>query len=261
MGWTPDKPVRKWRLDGRGLFAALLALSLWACAPQAHAQELFPDEGPFASETWPDPYRATLRETLVKEHAYRLCQVVAVPAFDPEWAVYLIKRDGGSHEVVLKMFQKQLRGEVMSDLRRNAQGGWYSIAPRAQEEVLARIPKPVDRLTAPLSSETAGLLEQAWGKVLSRVRYPEKETEVVDGTTYYVGQWQKGSGFRSGRTVSPELSTTAGRLIDLATALQAYVQASPAERKAREAALALKATSLLKYLSNSDSPRTALNQR
>ncbi|HET9963296.1 MAG TPA: hypothetical protein VFQ34_13220 [Nitrospiraceae bacterium] len=56
---------------------------------------------------------------------------------------------------------------------------------------------PVDRVTAPLSAETAALLAQVWGNVLARVRYPDKDFEVVDGTTYYVGQWQKGGGFRA----------------------------------------------------------------
>jgi hypothetical protein len=51
---------------------------------------------------------------------------------------------------------------------------------------------PVDRVTAPLSAETAALLAQVWGNVLARVRYPDKDFEVVDGTTYYVGQRQKG---------------------------------------------------------------------
>jgi hypothetical protein len=47
-------------------------------------------------------------------------------------------------------------------------------------------------VTAALSAETAALLAQVWGNVLVRVRYPDKDFEVVDGTTYYVGQRQKG---------------------------------------------------------------------
>ena len=189
-------------------------------------------------------YYLALRRSLSAEHEYRKCQVLTVPSFAPEWAVYLIRDDTGPAQVVYKVLKTQLWLDMPYN-RPQAEAG--SNAPEAN---VTGEPS-VERTIAMLSAPTAELLERVWVSVLARVKYPETITLGVDGTSYYVSHWQRGLGVRSGKTWSPDSQSPAGALVALATALRTYALADVHQRGSIEIRLGQDAAALLERLTSS----------
>ncbi len=206
------------------------------------ADDLQPSDGMFSEPVSLDYYLA-LHGALLAEHGYRRCQMLTVPSFEPEWAVYLIRDGSGSAQVILKTFKTQLWLQMPYN-RPNASGGGSS--PRS-----APISLPlVERTVAVVPQAAADLLEPVWATMLARVKYPKAMTLGTDGTTYYMSHWQWGVGVRSGKTWLPDAHSNAGSLVTIGTALREYALAGDDQRGGVEVRVRRDAASLLQRLEN-----------
>src|SRR5688572_2961168 len=160
----------------------LLGFSPLAAA--GYPQDLEPSEGFFAGWRPPDPYHAALRKALVGEHEYRKCQLVALPAFGREWAVYVVREKGTPARLFFRGLQKNLGYEMIDRISDGGRKTTYSTGSDAQQAALARIRVDPDRSEAPLREGTADLLETVWSRMLARTRYPTRHLIGLDGVTY-----------------------------------------------------------------------------
>ncbi len=74
-------------------------------------EELQPNEGLFAWISIAEPYHLALRDALLTEHGYLRCQVLAIPSFERERTVYLVRDDNSHAKVVTKTMKTPLWGE------------------------------------------------------------------------------------------------------------------------------------------------------
>ena len=261
-----DEPARAVGWSGAGTFGGLqsvrevsrtvrhVTLHLWLClglATQAVAGTQIPDlqptEGVFSSVSAPEPYYLAVRELLIGDHRYRSCQLLAIPSFDREWAVYVVREDANGAKVY-NVLEKHLWSELMDELSGGGRRESYSLGSAAQAAGLEKVAKSVQHHSASIKPETREMLEQVWSRMLDRVHYPKEITHGADGTTYYVSQWQQGPGYRSGKTWSPEPGTPAAALVEIAEELRKYAISPAGERDAVEHVLVRKASALLSML-------------
>src|SRR6266571_1817868 len=106
------------------------------------AEDLQPSDGVFSEPISLDYYLA-LRRSLLAEHDYRRCQVLSVPSFDPEWAVYLIRDDAGPALVVFKVFKTQLWLDMPYN---RPQGGAVGSAPERGVTVAPSVERTIAML-------------------------------------------------------------------------------------------------------------------
>ena len=216
----------------------------------AQAEDLQPEPGVFASSFFDfGPYHRALRESLLGEHDRRHCQMVSLPSFSNEWAVYVVREEGDRASVVFKMMQKQLWVEMTREIQKTRKDGRIPLDPATQAAAVVRADRAVQRSVAPISRSTADLLDQVWAATLARVRYPPPSNVVMaDGTTYYVAHWQQGIGERTGTTWSPAYNSNAGRLVAIAEWLRKFATADGGQRAAAETHVIEEAKELLERL-------------
>jgi hypothetical protein len=210
------------------------------------ADDLQPNEGVFSVEPAFYPYFLALREALLSEHRIRKCQVLTIPSFDKEWAVYLVQDNFGSTQVILKIMKVHLAADMMRTIF--ASSSPTSLDGPTQTKALSKITKDTERIAVSLPPSTARLLELAWVAMLNRIKYPDNTIIGKDGTNYYIAHWQEGYGYRSGTTWSPRQGTHTGSLVDIAQSLRNYALATPEERTRFDSILSEKAKALLAKL-------------
>jgi hypothetical protein len=207
--------------------------------------DLEPEDGAFTRIS--PAYDLALRDLLLEEHHIRLCQMLVAPSFSPEWAVYLIRKDGtkGEAQVIYKVMKTQLWSEMPDQIEQRTNDSKAALAA-----AIALLKKPVDRASAPISESTTALLEQVWDEMLARVHYPNPDDTVIglDGVNYHASHYKFGIGYRSGTTWSPEKGSNTGALIELAEELRRYAIADSKERPQIEAAIVKIANNLLAKL-------------
>lgn len=197
------------------------------------SDELVPATDLYSWVDAPNPYHITLRELLIGEHRYRKCQIVGIPSFEKEWAVYLI-RDNTETQLFVKILKKHLWTEMMREISDDGKKGSYSVGAKSQTEALSKISKQVERHTIPISEGTADVIEKAWEMILSRVRYKDKAGLGLDGISYHISHWSRGIGFRSGTTWSPREGTLPADLVAIGHSMKELVGLSEGERKSKE---------------------------
>jgi hypothetical protein len=202
-----------------------------------------PEEGNFGLSR-PDPYEIRLHEALFAEDDYRVCQLVTVPSFKAESAVYITVHEPGPPLVVSRTLNEQLWGLMMATIGVQL-GDRKSIGtgPAAQAAALAKIHASSDTDRAEIDQATVDILSRACESVLMRASY-HGPTNGVDGTTYHAGNWKPGV-FVAGRVWSPESGTIAKDYIALAESLRAYAVSAPSGRGAIKGELLAKAERLL----------------
>jgi hypothetical protein len=244
------------------VFQLALAASVVLFASGKHAEvhdDLEPCEGVFSWIEPPDPYYLTLRANLLGEHAYRKCQILAVPSFEEEWAVYLFREDDRDLElaegrdqelpptIVFKRLRQSLWHAMAKMIQSGSIDGSISLESEAQSAAIQRLSIEVDRFAVPVSDATADVLEKVWDGMLGRVRYTEESTGGCDGVSYFVAHHRPGS-YRCGETWTPDEGTRTAALVDLAEKMGALAESTPLERRVREGALADAAHALAERL-------------
>jgi hypothetical protein len=141
----------------------------------ALTQGLEPETGVFGGYGPPDPYDLTLRAALFENDNYRLCQLVTVPSFSEESAVYMVSQKDGGALVISRTLESQLWHDMMDALEKASNDPHsYSIGPESQAAVLKSLHPTAITHTALLDSQSAKILADTCEAVLLRVRYPEK---------------------------------------------------------------------------------------
>ncbi len=86
--------------------------------PDEYGSEfLEPEQGVWASFPSTDPYYVRASDLLLGEHLFRKCQMVFLPSFQNEAAVYIVREEGAPAVVVSKELRPQL-WFVLSSARR-----------------------------------------------------------------------------------------------------------------------------------------------
>jgi len=210
--------------------------------------DLEPETGIFADYGPPRPYDLFLRRAFFDEDHYRLCQLLIVPSFESESAVYLTEEDGGPRRVVSRTMKTQVWASMTQAMRGACAGNSFTLDAASQGAALAQLRAAVETRATEIDAASADLVENACRSVLLRVRYPAQDlTRVVahaDGTTYHAGHWIPGN-FLACTTWSPVAGTLSSEFVNMELALKAYAEAAPGARPKILADLAAKARQVL----------------
>lgn len=224
-------------------FAPLLVCLSILSPMRASGQGFEPEEGLFADPEALDPSTLELRRALLPETDWKLCLLVAMPSFEPQYAVYIVGEEGSSTVVsrtLTKIYPRRASGELVKS---------------GQESDLLEL---VVTRRAPLDAETHRLLNQVCIRVLRSVQYSEeskrrfegRERSIrLDGITYHASHWVPGA-VMAGSAYTPAPGSLAAEFIDMELALKAYADAEPGpSRETFKAVLLKKARGLTARLS------------
>jgi hypothetical protein len=205
-----------------------------------------PEDGAFGLSA-PEPYEVRLHEALFADDMYRVCQLVELPSFDAESAVYIRVGRSGPPVVVSRKLNEQLWALMMAqiEIQSGAPAVRKSIStgPAAQTAALAKIKASTNTDQAEIDQTTVVTLSQACEAALQRARY-QGPSGGIDGTTYHAGSWKPGA-FFAGSAHSPQPGTVSRDYVALAEKLRAYAQSAPSERDALKSEILAKANHLI----------------
>jgi hypothetical protein len=220
-----------------------VAVTLWA-GPLA--PELIPLDPEFSEFGSMRRYHLVLRDTLLGPRDGHVCDVLVVPSFEREWAVYVQPQGNDVAVVTYAVMDTSLWGKMHHAAE--AAGGDGS--QEALDAALVRVPKGTEVKAAPLRAYTAALLERVWSEMLSRARErPADGGFTLDGTGYYFLQRAGAGAWRAGGAWSPKAGTNTAALVDVVLALRRHAMAPPTDHATSEAKLVSEALLLLKRLS------------
>ena len=249
------------------IFRTAILVALCTSTPvyaEHQPADLEPEEGLFAFGD--RPYHAAVSDILLGSAPYRQCQMVFLPSFQREQAVYMVRGDdkkGVPATVVAVEMKDQLHGAMMKLLYKKGTKSFYPVGNAAERKALGRIPRAVRRHEAPLDATTANLLEEAWLTVLGRVRYapPEGSVGGADGESFHAAHYMRNVGYRTGKTWSPEVGTIAADLVALARTLREFAVVPGVEREAVRRKLADQAQRLVERARKEPARQTAAPPR
>jgi len=194
-----------------------------------------------------DPYDRRLREVLFAEDERRICELVAIPSFDVESAVYVIEPEQGLPLVVSRRLDQQLWGLMMFQLEQQAGGGAVgkaiSFEPVSQSKALAKIHASATAARAEIDRASVEVLAHACGTVLRRTHH-RADLGGHDGVTYHAAHWERGTTV-AGRAHSPASGTISSDYVALGAALSAYATSALSRRPAVKAELVAQAERLI----------------
>jgi hypothetical protein len=237
--------------------AAALAIALGLSASANSAEPgpyLEPEDGAFSIDS--EPYERLLGDLLLGRERRPHCQMVIVPSFSSESAVYVLEGDEQTNttaKIVSTEIEHHLWSAMTTELQKTARNGSFSMSATSQEAALAKLSPKVLRNEADVDPGTAKLLAQVWRKMLSRVAYPPDDLVRIglDGETYHAAHCENGRGCRSGRTWSPSEGAVAFDFVQLALEMQRYARAkTDEERKHLRGRINTKARALLSRLAS-----------
>jgi hypothetical protein len=192
---------------------AVTVASALTASPRIAAEEsewLEPEEGVFAGYDGPNPFELALRQVLLEGDHYRACQLVSMPSFASERAVFIRDEGPGPVTVVSRVLKQQpspapTPGEKTTDA---AKGPVKSItfADFYKRLALDTIRATVETKTASLDRQSADEVMKACREVLLRTCYSPEPRRGNDGVIYHAGHWVSGT-FLAGQTWSPKAGT------------------------------------------------------
>ena len=208
-----------------------------------------------------DAYRAGVRRLLFKDQgrgSYRKVQLVTMPSFSAETAVYIRDAiDGDAPTVVYAGIRPNQRGanlweQMTAQIEDDSPDRTsYRMDRESEEQALAKMAVEVQVRVAPITEETAALLDEVWIRALRGVRYVEPDSGAItigtDGVRYCFASFVKSEGYLGGEIWSPREGTRMAALTALGALLGTYALAADAER-ALEARLRHDARALLARL-------------
>jgi hypothetical protein len=224
------------------LFGNVSALAVRSQEPRV-PDHLQPEDGSFLL-VGTDVYKGALAEALLGEHGNKQCQMLAIPSFEAEWAVYVVRDEKGSNPILFaKEMEKHLYAELMQAvLDLDPKGETYDST--RVPEVLSRLPKRVKTWRLEIDLATADLLARVWSEMLQRVRYPSPAEccgSGCDGVNYHAADQTSALGPRAGTVWSPDLHTVTGDFVELAEAMRSAAEVGPAGRQRSLADLSIRA--------------------
>ena len=210
----------------RTILAVLTLIS--ALSPSARAQDhLEPEEGILNADRDDWNYATKLRRMLMKDAAfYYVARMICLPSSDPEWVVTLAVEDNDvltPGDKVAYVVQYVGAEKNLWDQKKKK---WRDIG--------------VKKAQASLDKETAEAIQDVWRLMLRTVKYPEKDRDSLDGTTYHFsravallrdGRPNPHGGFEQGQIDNPPANSLAGELATIGEELRNYALARNEERE------------------------------
>jgi hypothetical protein len=210
---------------------------------------LIPEEGFFGFSLF-TYYHAAVNDRLLSSLPFiRKCQVVFMPSFSPEGAVFIIwdeKKVGVAPKVVAVELERQLWSEMQKHMR-GEKSSW-SGKPEDMKRVLPHINSNVLRAEADIDAKAAKMLESVWESMLLRVRHSKEEITGLDGENYHFANAVERRGYLTGKVWSPDKGTPASDLVEIAKALRDYPKLPETERGKSSQAITKMARKLLDKL-------------
>lgn len=210
------------------------AVWLWIAplAAQVPASEhLTPSSGALTAYEPADAYRERLHELLLGGQNYRHIQLVTMPSFEPEMAVFILHADDAhdTPKVVFRKMRKNLHS-LMSEQVMAMKGPPWSFRTEDGWPVLKRMRPEMDICEAQLDLLTFVALDALWQRALRSTAYGDGERG-VDGTTYVFADFEAGAGYMAGETWSPSAPSRLASLVDVGADLGVYACSAPEKRQ------------------------------
>lgn len=192
-------------------------------------------------------YELAVARALLPDACWQV-QLVTLPSFEAESAVYITCPDFGPLQVVSRRLKKSLWDGFAQRLGASRNAG--ASIPAAELDAF-RLPAPeVSVATAPISAATLARLKEVWTAALLAARQPAPHGLGADGVTYHFADWAQGAGMRTGWCWSPAEGSTLHALVQLGAELEEYVRAPQERRRALDEALREHASALLPRLTS-----------
>jgi hypothetical protein len=197
---------------------AVLAAAVLAEPAIAQWDHLVPPSSAYATQE--PSYQTTLAQVFPCPICGYPIHALAMPAFDPEWAVWAGPK-GLEHVVCLAI----AKGQVHYALQKGkVDPSEFRPEPRCE----------------PITADLFRTLRQAWLTVLQKTRFPEAPADVfvLEGTIYYFSLDVPRVAFLEGESWSAASTSPAGRLEALTENLRAFVAQPSSEHQSKLGELA-----------------------
>lgn len=192
-------------------------------------------------------YQLAVRRILLPDSA-RLLQVVSLPSFGPERALYVCAGSSPHRRVapspptivtgrpVIQIWEAGMRRAMEAPVERGPR-----VARPPTDADFGDLAPEVDWARAPLRGDVLVRLRALWDAVLSTVRVRDTNPVALDGVTHHFA-----TPLRGGLVRNPVVGSVGAALVDLADSLEALARTSEASaRVEREDALAKTADQVL----------------
>jgi hypothetical protein len=210
--------------------SALLALSLFG---RGIAQEhLEPEVGVLS---YVDAYRLKVSEVFAPVLTNQVvCKVVILESFEPEKIVGLRRAEHGLEAFSLTPSSTIWDIEAIHLYESGRIETWdtnlhkLTLEENKSYQALKKsTPADYRSITVatksvPIDEALGNRIAIVWESMLMAVRYPEKPSLGLDGTTYHFSIWISGRGVLNGKVWSPAPKTKTAALVDLVDALTEY---------------------------------------
>jgi len=176
---------------------------------------LEPDESTFSTHhlEWNGRYKELIRVALLDKYPTRACQMVNVPSFRPEYAVFVVCVKG-NFRVIARSAPVSIWDVHMH--RPDKQGVQQVTVPDV-DALRPGLQRGTVEYSAPLPAETFELLDRLWSTMLLLSR-PSPSSGGVDGETYYFANRSMTAMKHSPYEETPagQLAQTGERMIEFA---------------------------------------------
>lgn len=191
-----------------------------------------------------DPYKDRLHDVLFGGDSRRICQLLTVPSFEEESAVYIKSPERGSPVVVSRRLHVQLSGLMMVEIEKRAERGpGAGVGPSELAAVVAKLPASTETHLAEIERTTVDVLSRACEAVLQRT-HAHGPPSGFDGVRHHAGHWKEGK-LLSGQVWSPQPGTLSSDYVAFGESLRRYASSLQSEREALEADLLARAERLI----------------
>ena len=209
---------------------------------QVRGEYLEPEDGAFSPYPL-NSYYTAVSEALLGRDRDRICQMVFLPSFELEAAVFIVptREQKEVPLVVAVEAERQIWYQMLKHLH-----GFES--EENQQRALALFPRRVRRVMRGIDRPTSVLLSSAWEAMLARVTYQGAPTLGFDGATYHAAHRSGAQPFAAGKVWSPPAGTAAHEFVALAQTLRAYAGANDNTAEALKQTLITQAQALLARL-------------
>ena len=177
---------------------------------------------------------------LAPAHLLRSCQMVVLPSFTSERAVFIQSDEDGNPQIVTTRAKKSLWPTWLDNLPQEydpSQSNHQILA-----DAMARMSREIETRSAPIDATTSKLLKTLWKRMLARVHFVALPRFGHDGTEVHFLD-----GFAA-KTWSPEEGTLAADLVGVGEAMIAFAEEGEAKQEEARLAVFKKATALLARL-------------
>jgi hypothetical protein len=191
-----------------------------------------------------DPYKERLHEVLFGGDNQRICQLLTVPSFEKESAVYIKSPERGTPLVVSRRLRVQLSGLMMTEIEKRAERGpGAGVGPAELASILGKLPAFTETHVAEIDRTTVDMLSRACEAVLQRT-HAHGPLSGFDGVRHHAGHWKQGK-FLSGQAWSPQPGTLSSDYVAFGESLRRYAASLQSEREAIRADLLARAERLI----------------